>query len=103
MIAHKWKFCSINVLVNMSTVFGGWTILQIDDPIMYQLSDVMHMDLDVFGPLSLHWVSTKLESTLIVTPNDSRMMELDANLSEEVLKPKFLNSDVDHSFVLNLY
>jgi hypothetical protein len=62
---------------------------------MYHLSDVMHMDLDVFGPLSLHWVSAKLESTLIVTPNDSRMVELDVELSEEVLKPKCLNSDVD--------
>jgi hypothetical protein len=59
-------------------------VLQIDDPVMYQLSDVVHMDLDVFGPLSLHWVSAKLESTLIVTPNDSWMMKLDAKLSEEV-------------------
>jgi hypothetical protein len=57
----------------------------------------------VFGPVSLHWVSAKLESTLIVTPNDSRTMELDVNLGEEFLKPKCLNSDVDRSFVLDLY
>lgn len=77
-------------------------MLQIDDPVMYQLSDVVHMDLDVFGPLSLHWVSTNLESTMIVTPNDSRTMKLDVKLGEEVLKPKCLNSGVDCSYVLNL-
>jgi hypothetical protein len=52
---------------------------------MNQLSDVMHMDLDVFCSLSLHWVSAKFQSALIVTPNDSQMMELDTKLSEEVL------------------
>jgi hypothetical protein len=60
------------------------------------------MDLNVFGSLSLHWVSVKLQSTLIVTPNDSWMMKLDTNIGEEVHKLKFINSDVDHSFVLNL-
>jgi hypothetical protein len=84
-------------------LFEIWTLLQIDDPVMDQLYDVMNMDLDVFGLLSLHWVSTKLESTLIVTPNDIRMMKLDAKLSEEDLKPKFLNNDGDFSFVFVLY
>jgi hypothetical protein len=36
-------------------------------------------------PLSLHWVSAKLESTLVVTPNDSRSVELDAQICKEVL------------------
>jgi hypothetical protein len=63
----------------------------------------MHMDLDMFGLLSLHLVSTKLESNLIVTPNDSQVMKLDANLDEEVLRPKCLNSDIDRSSVLDLY
>jgi hypothetical protein len=62
-----------------------------------KLFDVMDMDLDVFGPLSLHWVSAKLEITLIVTPNDSRTMNLDAKLDKEVLKPKCLISNVDRS------
>jgi hypothetical protein len=39
---------------DVCSLFGGWIVLQIDDPVMYHLSDVMHMDLDVFGPLSLH-------------------------------------------------
>jgi hypothetical protein len=85
------------------SLFDRWIVLQIDDPVMYQLFDVMHMDLNVFGPLSLHWVFAKLESTLILTPNDSRMMKLDVELSEEVIKPKFLNNDVALSFVLELY
>jgi len=42
---HGEYFCSI---------FNGWTILQIDDPVMYHLSDVMYMDLNVFVLLSMH-------------------------------------------------
>jgi hypothetical protein len=88
---------------NVYRLFDGWKVLQIDDHVMYQLYDVMHMDLDVFCLLSLHWVSAKIESTLIVTPNDSQTEELDAELSEEVLKPKCLNSDVDCSSILYVY
>jgi hypothetical protein len=73
-----------------------------DDLVMYHLFDVMHMDLDAFGLLSLHWVSAKLESNLIVTPNDIQTVKLDFKLSEEVLKLKGLNSDVDRSSVLYL-
>jgi hypothetical protein len=87
---------------NVCSFFSGWTVLQIDDLFKYHLSDVMHMDLNVIGPLSLHWVSAKLESTLIVTPNDSRTMKLDVKLNEEVLKPKCLNGDIDHSSVLDI-
>jgi hypothetical protein len=83
-------------------MFGGCTTLQIDEDVMYLVFDVMHMDLDVFGPLSLHRVSTKLESTMIVTPNDSPMVEMDVKISEEVLKPNRLNGDVDCSSVLVL-
>jgi len=83
-------------------LFEIWTLLQIDDPVMDQLYDVMNMDLDVFGPMSMHWVSSKIESTLIVTPNYRRMTKKDAKLGEEVLKPKFLNSDVNFSSILGL-
>jgi hypothetical protein len=64
------------------SMFGGWKILQIDDPFMYHLFDVMHMDLDVFGPLLLHQDSIEIESTLIVTPNESNMVKLDSELSD---------------------
>jgi hypothetical protein len=52
-------------------MFGGQIVLQINDHGMYQISDVVYMDLDVFGLFSLHWVSLKLESSLIVTQNDN--------------------------------
>jgi hypothetical protein len=45
----------------------------------------VHMDLDMLCSLSLHWVSAKLESTLVVTPNHSRSMELDFELCKEVM------------------
>jgi hypothetical protein len=37
---------------DVCSLFSGWKVLQINDLVMYHLSDVMHMDLDVFGPLS---------------------------------------------------
>ena len=69
---------------------------------MYQLCDVIYMDANVFGSLSLHWVSTKLEHNLIVTPNDSQTIKLDSNIGEYVLNPNFLNSDINFSYVLDL-
>jgi hypothetical protein len=70
---------------DVDSLFRGRTVLQVDDPIMNQLSDVMHVDLDVFCSLSCTWVSTKFQCALIVAPDDSRTMELDTELSEEVL------------------
>jgi hypothetical protein len=77
-------------------------VLQIDDHVMNQLSNVMHMDLDVFFSLLVYRIFAKFEHALVVTPDDSRTMELDTELIEEFLNPKFMNSDVDHSFVLDL-
>ena len=39
---------------------------------MHKLSDVVHVDLDVFGPLSLNQICRDIDSSLIVTKNDSR-------------------------------
>jgi hypothetical protein len=52
---------------------------------MNQISDVMHVDLDVFGPLVLQWITTKFQCALIVTPDDSQIVELDTKISEEFL------------------
>ena len=35
--------------------------------IMHKLSDVVHMDLNVFGSLSLNWIIADLNGTLIIT------------------------------------
>jgi hypothetical protein len=70
---------------DVDSLFRCRTVLQINDLVMNQLFDVMHMDLDVFFPLSLYRISAKFERALVVTPDDSRAMELDTKLSEEVL------------------
>ena len=45
---------------DISSFLETRTVLKIDDPIMNEFSNEVHVDLDVFGPLSLHWISTKL-------------------------------------------
>jgi hypothetical protein len=62
----------------------------------------MHVDLNVFGSLSLYWISAKSQCTLIVTPYDSWIVKMDTNLGKEVLNPKCLNDIVDYSSVLDL-
>ena len=45
---------------NISSLLGTRTVLKIDDPIMNEFSNEVHVELDVFGPLPLHWISAKL-------------------------------------------
>ena len=35
--------------------------------IMHKLSDVVHMDLNVFGSLSINWIIADLNGTMIIT------------------------------------
>jgi hypothetical protein len=67
------------------------------------MSDEIHVDLNVFGSLSLYWISTKFQCTLIITPYDSWTVKLDTKLGKEVLKPKCLNDTLDYSSVLGLW
>ena len=46
-----------------------WAILQGYQLVMHQAPDVVHVYLNVFGPLSLHNISGNIDCTLIVTPN----------------------------------
>ena len=39
--------------------------------IMYKLSDVVHMDLNVLGLLSLNWIITDSNGALIITVDNS--------------------------------
>ena len=39
--------------------------------IMHKLSDVVHIDLNVFGSLSLNWIIADLNGALIVTIHNS--------------------------------
>ena len=45
---------------DISSLLRTRTVLKINDPIMSEFSDEVHVDLDVFGPLLLHWISAKL-------------------------------------------
>ena len=38
---------------------------------MHKLSDVVHMDLNVFGSLSLNWIIAYLNGALIITIDNS--------------------------------
>ena len=42
-----------------------------NDAIMHKLFDVVHMDLNVFGSLSLNWIIANLNGTLIITIDSS--------------------------------
>jgi hypothetical protein len=74
-------------------LFKGRREPHVDDPLMEYISYVVHMDLYMLCPLSLQWVFAKIESTLVVTPNDSRSMELDSQC---------LDGNVNYSSVLSL-
>ena len=56
---------SLKLLLNeglgeyVNSLFKGRTKLKINDLVMYQISDEMHVDLKVFGSLSLYWISAK--------------------------------------------
>ena len=39
--------------------------------IMHNLSDVVHMDLNVFGSLSLNWIIAYLNGSLIISIDNS--------------------------------
>ena len=39
--------------------------------IMHKLSDVVHMDLNVFGSLSLNWLIADSNGTMIITIDNS--------------------------------
>jgi hypothetical protein len=43
------------------------------------------VDLDVLRPLPLNWISTELQSALVVTPDDDRSMKLNAQITEKML------------------
>ena len=46
-------------------------ILQNDGPVMYQFPDIVHVYLYMLGPLPSNWICGYLNSTLIVTKEDS--------------------------------
>ena len=47
-------------------------ILQYNGYVMHEISDLVNVDLDMLGPLSMNLIFQDIYSTLIVTKNDSR-------------------------------
>ena len=43
----------------------------VNGAIMHKLSDVVHMDLNVFGSLLLNWIFADLNGTLVITVDGS--------------------------------
>jgi hypothetical protein len=60
-------------------VFGR-QILQADNTILDELWNEVHVNLNVFFPFMLQWVAINVYGTLIITPNNSRMIVLNAKL-----------------------
>ena len=55
---------------NVGSFLCRWAILQGYHLIMHQAPDVVHVYINVFGSLSLHWIHGNIYSTFIVTLND---------------------------------
>lgn len=79
------------------------TILEIDDPIINQFSNVVNVDFNMFSLLTIHWIYEKLQYTMIVTKYDSQTMDNDMKLRKEMLQSNGLNGGIEHSFILDLY
>jgi hypothetical protein len=85
-VTQKVKFLlSESLREDDKSLFRGRKILQVDDVVMNQLSNVMHVDLNVSFSLLLHHVFANLQYDFFVTLDDSRTMELDTRLSEEFM------------------
>lgn len=55
MISHKLKLLlSESLGENVGSLLRTGTVPQNDDPVMNQFFDVVDVDLNMFGPLSLH-------------------------------------------------
>ena len=63
------------------------TLLHINDLDMNHPSNIMHVVLNVIGPLSVNQLSKYMDSTLVVTKYDIRIVKLNPILNENVLQP----------------
>ena len=55
---------------NVSSLPCRWATLQGYHMFVHQDHDVVHVYINVFGPLSLHWISGNIDFTFSITPND---------------------------------
>ena len=48
----------------------SWEVLQNDGPVMHQIPHVVHVILNMFGPLPLNWIYGDIDSNFVVTKYD---------------------------------
>jgi hypothetical protein len=78
-------FLSESIGEDVGSMLGRREVLQIDDLVMNHLPAKMHIFLDMFCLLSLYWILTEFKCTLVVTPDHICMVELNVELTEEVM------------------
>ena len=62
-------------------------VLQRGKTILNQLTNKVHMQLNMFGVSMLHWVVRNVNGTLIITPQNNETMRRKAKLSHQLVKP----------------
>ena len=62
-------------------------VLQRDNTILNQLTDEVHMQLNMFGALILHQVARNMNGTLIIAPQNSGTIKRKTKLSHQLPKP----------------
>ena len=77
-------------------------VMLLNDSVMDQLVDVIHMNLDVLGSLPLNWINRYLNGPLIVTKYDSRKWILNTKLGENPPQPNNLCSCIHYTSILYL-
>ena len=70
---------------------------------MHKLPDILHMDLNVLGSMSLNWISGDSNGALIVTIDDSGKILFEPTFSKYPLQPQTLSSCIHNSSILSLY
>ena len=87
---------------NVSIFLYIWVILQGYHLITHQALDVVHVYLNVFSPLSLHWIYGNIYFTFIFTPNDYGWIKCKSKFPKNTLQPHTLYSCIHYSSVLGL-
>ena len=70
---------------------------------MHKLSDVVHMDFNVLGSLSLNWIIADSNGALIIIVDNSWKIWFEATFSKYSLQPQTLSFCIHNSSILCFY
>jgi hypothetical protein len=71
-------------------------IEQIDDLLLNQPPDKIHVDVDVFGPLMINQVLQDLDGVVVVTIDDLWILHIYAKFNEDILNPNNLSGNINN-------